>query len=77
MLTNGNLREVELSENQTNTILYTIVNLHWDLVREMLDFWTDENKNPENWDEKKIKRADKLVDDLQELESIIRGVPIK
>lgn len=75
-MANNNLREIEISENQTNTILTIVVNLHWDLVREMLNYWTDENINAKVWNEKKIKRASKLTDDLQELESIIRGVPI-
>lgn len=67
-------RILELSENQTNTILYIFVNLHWDLLREILNDWSDMDKTKET---KTIKKGLKLLDDFQELESIIRGVPIK
>lgn len=67
---------IEYTENQTNTILTLIANLSWDLVREMLNFWTDMDQNTTKWEEEKIKRANKLTDDLQELESIVKGVPI-
>jgi len=69
-------RIIEYSDQQTNTILTLVVNLHWDLVREMLNFWTNMDKNTETFDLEKIKRSQKLTDDLQELESIITGVPI-
>lgn len=67
---------IEYSENQTTTILTLFANLHWDLVREMLNFWTDVDQNTSKWEDEKIKRANKLTDDLQELESIVKGVPI-
>jgi len=70
------MRIIEYSDSQTNTILTLIVNLHWDLVREMLNFWTDMDQDTTKWEVEKIKRANKLTDDLQELESIVKGVPI-
>lgn len=69
-------RIIEYSDSQTNTILTLVVNLHWDLIREMLNFWTDMDQDTTKWEIKKIKRANKLTDDLQELESIVKGVPI-
>jgi len=67
---------VEYSNEQVGTMMEIIVNLHWDLLREILNNWTNMDTNPSEWNVEKINRAQKLTDDLQELESIIKGVPI-
>lgn len=67
---------IEYTEEQSNTILTLVANLHWDLVREMLNTWTNPDKNPDKFDPEKINRSQKVVDDLQEIESIVKGVPI-
>ena len=67
----------EYSDAQCNTMLELIVNIHWDLIREAVDVWSDLCKNKSEFSDEKTKRALKLVDDLQDLESIVKGVPIK
>lgn len=68
--------EITYTSKQVGTILDLCVNLHWDLVREMLNVWTNLEYNEEVFDDDKIKRAKQLTDDFQELESTIKGVPI-
>lgn len=69
-------RIIEYSEEQTNTMLTLIVNLDWSLVREMINHWTSMDSNDSEWAKDKIKQAQKLTDNFQELESIVKGVPI-
>jgi len=71
------LKFKEYSDAQCMTMLELIVNLHWDLIREAVDVWSDLGKNNNEFSDEKTKRGLKLVDDLQELESIVKGVPIK
>jgi len=67
----------EYTDSQCNGMLELIVNLHWDLIREAVDVWSDLSKNNKEFSDEKTKRALKLVDDLQDLESMVKGVPIK
>jgi len=73
----SNLNFKEYTDSQCNGMLELIVNLHWDLIREAVDVWSDVGKNNNKFSEEKIKRGLKLVDDLQDLESMVKGVPIK
>lgn len=67
----------EYTDPQCMTMLELIVNLSWDLIREAVDVWSDLSKNNKEFSDEKSKRALKLVDDLQDLESMVKGVPIK
>ncbi len=69
-------RILEYSDEQVNTMLTMIVNLNWSLIREMLNLWTDMEKNKDEWDTERINDAQKVIDTFQELESIVKGVPM-
>jgi len=70
------MNEIVLKENQISYIITILNNLDWEYFRGMLNFCS--NSQPIEWDnpdESKIML--KIIDDFQEIESTITGVPIK
>ena len=63
-----------LTKNRDRRILEIIISIDFEAIRKFLDILS-QTVNVE--DDKNLQQLLKLIDDLQELESTVMGIPIK
>ena len=68
---------VSFTTRQVSTIMDILVNLHWCFLRDALADWDDNDYRKREITPDIIHMIEKFCLDLQELESIIKGVQIK
>ncbi len=68
---------VGYSTRQIGTVMGILVNLQWGFLRDALADWADNDYRNREITPEILNMVEKFASDLQELESIIKGVPIK